>query len=103
MAVDWKLDGMYFEACNCDAACPCVFLSAPTTGECTVIIGWHIEDGTFAGWTVTDRIPVYPYGRYPWQFKYDPSDHDDGENARQPRSKSRTGSGSQFSGSAIEL
>ena len=49
MAESWKLEGQYFEACNCDAACPCVFLSAPTTGECTVLIGWHINKGTFGG------------------------------------------------------
>lgn len=47
MTANWKLKGMYFEACNCDVACPCVFLSAPTTGECTVLIGWHIEEGKF--------------------------------------------------------
>jgi hypothetical protein len=47
MKADWKLEGMYFEACNCDVACPCVFLSSPTTGECTVIIGWHITKGNF--------------------------------------------------------
>jgi hypothetical protein len=47
MATDWTLEGQYFEACNCDAACPCVFLSQPTTGECTVIIGWHINSGVF--------------------------------------------------------
>ncbi|HEX6141658.1 MAG TPA: DUF1326 domain-containing protein [Geminicoccaceae bacterium] len=41
----WHLRGTYFESCNCDAACPCVFLSRPTEGECTVLIGWHIEDG----------------------------------------------------------
>lgn len=45
MTANWKLEGTYFEACNCDAACPCVFLSAPTTGECTVFIGWHIDKG----------------------------------------------------------
>jgi len=47
MTNKWKLDGMYFEACNCDAACPCVFLSPPTEGDCTVFIGWHIEKGSF--------------------------------------------------------
>lgn len=47
MTSDWKLEGMYFEACNCDAACPCVFLSPPTMGDCTVFIGWHIEKGVF--------------------------------------------------------
>ena len=41
----WSLKGTYFESCNCDVACPCVFLSPPTDGECTVLIGWHIEDG----------------------------------------------------------
>ncbi|MBC8240166.1 MAG: DUF1326 domain-containing protein [Alphaproteobacteria bacterium] len=47
LSINWKLEGMYFEACNCDAACPCVFLSPPTTGECTVFIGWHIDKGIF--------------------------------------------------------
>ncbi|MEP7366966.1 MAG: DUF1326 domain-containing protein [Acidobacteriota bacterium] len=33
------------EACNCKAACPCIFLSAPTEGECTAVVGWHIDKG----------------------------------------------------------
>ena len=33
----------------------------------------------FTGWTYTGHIPRYPYGRYSWQFQYDPSDHDDDE------------------------
>jgi len=45
----WSLKGTYFESCNCDVACPCVFLSAPTEGECTVLIGWHIEKGSDDG------------------------------------------------------
>ncbi len=44
---NWKLTGTYFETCNCEVACPCVFLSPPTEGECTVLIGWHIDDGQF--------------------------------------------------------
>lgn len=48
MSAPWTLTGTYFEACNCDVACPCVFLSAPTTGECTVLIGWHIDKGSSA-------------------------------------------------------
>ncbi len=43
----WKLAGTYFEACNCNIACPCTFLSAPTTGECKALVGWHIENGNF--------------------------------------------------------
>ena len=46
MAESWKVSGTYFEACNCAAACPCVFLSAPTEGACTAIIAWHIDQGS---------------------------------------------------------
>ena len=47
MSDQWKLAGGYFEACNCDAACPCVLLGAPTKGECTVLVAWHIDKGNF--------------------------------------------------------
>ncbi len=33
----------------------------------------------FTGWTVTNSIPRYPYGKYEAKFIYDPFDHDDGE------------------------
>jgi hypothetical protein len=44
---EWKLVGTYFETCNCEAACPCVFLSPPTQGDCTVLVAWHIERGRY--------------------------------------------------------
>ncbi|MGB3398754.1 MAG: DUF1326 domain-containing protein [Candidatus Deferrimicrobiaceae bacterium] len=47
MAEEWKLTGTYFEACNCETACPCAFLGAPDDGECTALVGWHIEKGKF--------------------------------------------------------
>ncbi len=47
MANAWKLSGIYCEACNCEAACPCVFLAPPTAGECTALVAWHIEQGRF--------------------------------------------------------
>ncbi len=47
MAEKWNLNGTYCEACNCDVGCPCVFLSAPTDGECTALVGWHIDKGTY--------------------------------------------------------
>jgi len=43
----WSLKGQYFEACNCEAACPCVFLSPPTEGDCKLLASWHIEEGAF--------------------------------------------------------
>ena len=33
----------------------------------------------FTGWTVTNSIPRYPYGKYLAKFMFDPDDHDDGE------------------------
>ena len=42
-----KLEGTCFESCNCEAACPCVFLSKPTEDECGVLIAWHIDKGKF--------------------------------------------------------
>src|SRR5512147_1672262 len=49
MANDWRLKGSYFETCNCEAACPCNFLGPPTDGHCTVLVGWHIDQGEFDG------------------------------------------------------
>jgi len=46
MGTEWKVDGSYFESCNCDAACPCVFMSAPTEGDCTVVVAWHVDRGS---------------------------------------------------------
>jgi hypothetical protein len=41
----WQLKGTYFETCNCNVACPCVFLSAPSEGECRVLVAWHVDEG----------------------------------------------------------
>jgi hypothetical protein len=47
MPQNWNLAGTYFETCNCDVACPCVFLSPPSRGDCTVLVGWHVDRGQF--------------------------------------------------------
>ena len=47
MAENWQVRGTYFEACNCAVACPCNFLSAPTEGECKVIVAWHVDEGQY--------------------------------------------------------
>jgi hypothetical protein len=50
----WSLKGTYFESCNCEIACPCVFLGAPTEGECTALVGWHIDEGDDGDITLND-------------------------------------------------
>ena len=41
----WSVQGTYIEACNCEVACPCIFFSPPTDGECKVVVGWHVDKG----------------------------------------------------------
>lgn len=49
----WRIQGEYFENCNCDIVCPCLFsplppmTSAPTEGACEVGFGFHIASGSF--------------------------------------------------------
>ena len=47
MATTWKVNGTYFESCNCYAPCSCVCLSPPSDGDCGVLLAWHIDAGKF--------------------------------------------------------
>jgi uncharacterized protein (DUF1800 family) len=33
----------------------------------------------FTGWNVAPPYPPFPYGRSPWEFRYDPADHDESD------------------------
>jgi hypothetical protein len=37
MAPKWQAKDDYFETCNCRTLCPCISLSPPTEGNCTVL------------------------------------------------------------------
>jgi len=54
---NWNLSGSYFEACSCEVVCPCIFESAPSHGDCSVLYAWHIENGQWSG-TVLDGLNV---------------------------------------------
>ena len=51
--VKWQLSGDYFENCNCDVVCPCLFspngpfTPNPTQGECDVAFAFHIDSGSY--------------------------------------------------------
>ena len=48
----WKLDGTYFENCNCDWVCPCTVssLTSPATYDrCRVILIYNIRAGEIDG------------------------------------------------------
>ena len=48
---NWKLEGDYFEGCNCDSICPCIFLQDPDKGYCNLTVAWHIEKGHYGTYT----------------------------------------------------
>ncbi len=47
-ASDWKVEGDYFEGCDCNTICPCVYVGPPDPGSCHVALAWHIAKGHFA-------------------------------------------------------
>ncbi|MCI4352716.1 MAG: DUF1326 domain-containing protein [Thermoplasmata archaeon] len=69
----WSMKGEYFEACNCDVACPCIFGSDPTRGQCTAVVAWHIDQGSFGSHSLDGLnfvIAVYCAGNMetnPWE------------------------------------
>ena len=59
----WRVAGSYFEACNCDAICPCRSIrgqpgSRSTYGECFGALSWCVTDGHYGGIDLSDRLVV---------------------------------------------
>jgi hypothetical protein len=66
--VSWEIRGTYFEACNCDAICPCrrvdgVAGGRSTHGICMGCLSWLIEDGSADGIDLSG-LPVAIACRY---------------------------------------
>lgn len=58
-ALDWRVRGSYFEACNCEAICPCRSAggrpgSASSFGECFGALSWHVHQGHADGTDLSD-------------------------------------------------
>jgi hypothetical protein len=65
---DWAVTGSYFEACNCEAVCPCRMQDGrpggqSTYGECAFVLSWAITEG-FAGTLDLAGARVAMAGRY---------------------------------------
>jgi hypothetical protein len=46
----WRIEGDYFESCNCELLCPCLLSHAqarPTEGHCDVVLATHIARGSY--------------------------------------------------------
>jgi hypothetical protein len=44
---EWTMTGLYFKSCNCEAGCPCDFMSPPSYHHCEGVLGMKVESGTF--------------------------------------------------------
>lgn len=51
--MSYRVEGRFFEACDCFVPCPCWFGESADEGECTGIVGWQIENGEISGIDVT--------------------------------------------------
>jgi hypothetical protein len=43
--VSFFVEGDYFEVCNCDVSCNCIWLGAATNDNCDVLLAWHVTSG----------------------------------------------------------
>lgn len=60
---DWQVQGSYFEACNCEAICPCRSVhgepGGPSSyGVCYGTLSWHVQKGHAGGLDLSDLIVV---------------------------------------------
>jgi hypothetical protein len=75
----WRIEGTYFESCNCDAICPCRRIDGAaggrsTHGVCLGVLSWLIERGRADALDLSG-LAVAIASRYsddepgsPWQF-----------------------------------
>jgi hypothetical protein len=60
----WRVSGTYFEACSCDAICPCRKQGGvragtrSTYGVCDFALSWRILNGSFSDVDLSDRFVV---------------------------------------------
>ena len=59
----WRVQGDWFDTCNCSVPCPCTFAQPPTTGECEGILAWHINKGSY-GDVRLDGLSVMAVGTF---------------------------------------
>src|SRR5215210_3767221 len=54
MTDKWRIEGDYFEACNCDTVCSCIFMGNPDQGQCDLTSAWHIHNGHYENTKLDD-------------------------------------------------
>ena len=47
--MSFSVTGDYFETCNCDVSCACIWLGAATNDNCDLLMAWHVAEGQMDG------------------------------------------------------
>jgi len=50
----FSVEGDYFETCNCDVSCPCIWLRPADQENCDVMLAWHVARGDKDGVDLSD-------------------------------------------------
>lgn len=56
--MSFSVEGDYFETCQCDVSCPCIWLKPADKEECDVILAWHVSKGEKDGVDLSDMNAV---------------------------------------------
>jgi len=43
----WNLSGDWFDVCNCNIPCPCIFAQAPSYDDCEGVLAYRIKKGRY--------------------------------------------------------
>ena len=43
--MSFSVEGDYFETCNCEVSCPCVWLRPADNDACELMLAWHVDVG----------------------------------------------------------
>ena len=47
MTAQWKIEGEYFESCNCDVICACLVQNVPPRGRCDAAMAFRVDSGSY--------------------------------------------------------
>ena len=64
----WQFKGDYFESCNCEVNCPCIFGSPAHYETCDVALAFHVRQGRY-GEVALDALNFVIVARAPRQMR----------------------------------
>jgi len=63
-ATQWRIQGDWWDLCNCAIGCPCVFGSEPTHGYCEGVMTWLIQEGNYGDVSLDGDLAVILIAHY---------------------------------------